>query len=217
MNFRALALIILAPQMSAAQVRSEHSDIVSDFRDIREECYITEGKNESCEKMLSMIETLEEAGICYPDEGTPHYCETRTSAPVAEGKWHHAKAPMMQFEGYYESRDKKITVSYGCAGLGTYSNIQFSAKLENASAGESHLLIDGSEVSRFMTEYDANFQTLTFENSARYDSEGTQKADHNHLVDGLANGRTAVWVTPDGVELPINLEGSKNIGACRFN
>lgn len=134
------------------------------------------------------------------------------SASEKIGSWHHASAPMGQFEGFYKSNDEMLEVSYGCAG--SYSDVRFWLKLEDEHSGQSQLLIDGTPVGDFPSEYHSDVQVLIFQTNVKHNSASSKKRFHNTIIEKLSHGKIAHWITPSGQAFKIDLQEATQISLC---
>lgn len=138
---------------------------------------------------------------------------TSTSAS-AEGIWQHAVAPMGQHEGSYEDPLAGLQIYYGCSGIG--STITFQADGLNVAPGDSKILVGGQEISSLNTEYHSRSDMTRITVHAESTWGAPIKNEMNSLINALAHGTEAVWITPNAKRFEIDLTNSAGILNCRL-
>jgi hypothetical protein len=129
--------------------------------------------------------------------------------------WHHAVAPMGQFEGGYQSEDGEVRIHYGCDGFS--SRIEMTVAGMQVAAGVSRIHVDAAEVASGDTIYHSLRDETVFSSDVRSEWGQQMKDPHNRLIAALARGASAIWTTPNGRELRINLQGSQAMRNCLVN
>ncbi|WP_157374320.1 hypothetical protein [Salipiger sp. CCB-MM3] len=132
----------------------------------------------------------------------------------AEG-WHHAAAPMGQFEGNYSTSDESYGLFYGCTGMS--SRLTFSAKGAHIAAGLSSITVDGKEVATGDTTYSSRQDRTIFSSDVQRDWGQLRKDEHNAIITALATGSEAIWTTPSGDRFTFDLTGSSGIKKCEMS
>jgi hypothetical protein len=140
-------------------------------------------------------------------------CLVATTA--VSGTWHHAVAPMGQFEGSYQSEDGEVRIHYGCDGFS--SRIEMTVSGLQVAPGVSRINVDGAEVASGDAIYHSLRDVTVFSSDVRSEWGPQMKDPHNRLIAALAAGGSATWTTPNGREVRINLQGSRGIRNCLVN
>ncbi|MCE6959585.1 hypothetical protein LAZ40_11010 [Cereibacter sphaeroides] len=128
----------------------------------------------------------------------------------AEG-WHHAAAPMGQYEGGYEGADGAF-VYYSC-GLGKHVSI--GAPGMHAAKGKAQLLVDGKPVYEGAIAYSSAQDATSVAFDADAGAMEWKQEEVGKIIDAIAKGSEMVLVSPNGERFTYPLKGSAQIRSCR--
>lgn len=129
-------------------------------------------------------------------------------------QWDHAAAHMGQFEGRYE--DDKVSVYYGCSGIG--SSVTISVKGNRAGNGKGAIAVDGVKFVDLPLTYDGQQNDTWVEYDVMHGDHKPTKSDkaaYNKFIMAVATGKTMTVTFGDG---PVNvpLTNSGDIKACKL-
>lgn len=126
-------------------------------------------------------------------------------------EWHHAAAPMGQFEGSI-ALDNGATISYGCAGF--FSRVGFT--IPGKHSGTGTITVDGNKVVdvSFGPSYDG--KDTSFEFYAKQERGRDSINELNRVIEAIAQGSELTVRQGDEVLQTWSLNGSSRISSCRY-
>lgn len=131
----------------------------------------------------------------------------------AFAEWHHATAPMGQYEGYFDN-GTGARIEYGCIGISNAITFRISGM--HVAPGKATLSVDGKTVVEKGALYASDRDETSMEIYAKGEWGQKMKDPVNAVALGLASGRSAIWTLPNGDEVPFDLTGSKPISNCKM-
>lgn len=131
-----------------------------------------------------------------------------TATTGAAAEWHHATAPMGQFEGELRIADDNM-ISYGCA---ITSSVSFTIPGQRDGIAEVH--VDGNVVRAVDLQPREEFGTTTAGFSVRPDDAKSALYGYNYLIHSMAEGGEVSLRQGDETLGTWTLAGSRKITNC---
>ncbi len=83
-----LVALALAASPTFAELRPEHEALMNRFAALRHECANAGLKGPVCDEAEGLARQLATAGVCFPAEQNPYYCQERQNAAQGIGQFH---------------------------------------------------------------------------------------------------------------------------------